>query len=193
MALYNKKLHVRKAGVVTDINLYTTPEEVGNPSLKLKDNNNIIYAKLGNINDSNATEVRIRENNSIYAVLKSASTLPQTPTLLKSIDVDAYLYVSYVSITIPVGVNVIQVEHNCYDFNSYDSSSDLWNTVNKVEWSHSESSYRRDSVTYIGVTPGKTYNMGLSWVGFEAFEASASARIYYSDAINKMTPNVIDR
>ena len=37
MALYGKKLHIRKNGVVTDINLWTESGEAGTPALHIRD------------------------------------------------------------------------------------------------------------------------------------------------------------
>lgn len=72
MALYSKKLHVQKAGVVTDINLYTTLSETGNSALAIKDGEATVYAKLGAATDALASPLRVRKNGEIYAVLKSA-------------------------------------------------------------------------------------------------------------------------
>lgn len=78
MAVYDKKLHIRKAGVVTDINLYTTIEEVGGGEyITLKDGTTAVYARLGAIDDTYSSPLRVRKRGSIYSVLTQAS-LPYT-------------------------------------------------------------------------------------------------------------------
>lgn len=72
MALHSKKLHVRKAGVVTDIDLYTTMGETGNSALTIRDGGTTAYAKLGAATDALASPLRVRKNGETFAVLKSA-------------------------------------------------------------------------------------------------------------------------
>ena len=71
MALYSKKLQVRKAGVVSDIELYTTLSETDNSALAIKDGGTTAYAKLGPATDALASPLRVRKNGETYAVLKS--------------------------------------------------------------------------------------------------------------------------
>ncbi len=72
MALYSKQLHVRKAGVVIDINLYTTLSEAGNSALAIKDGETTVYAKLGATTDALTSPLRVRKNGEIRAVLTQA-------------------------------------------------------------------------------------------------------------------------
>ena len=79
MALYNKQLHVRKDGVVTNINLYTSVSEAGNSALAVKDGSATVYAKLGVPTDSLASPLRVRKNGETYAVLSSAAKAGSAP------------------------------------------------------------------------------------------------------------------
>ena len=86
MALHSKKLHVRKAGVVTDINLYTTLSEAGNSALAIRDEGTTAYAKLGTATDALASPLRVRKNGETYAVLKSAAKPGIAPLFAFTID-----------------------------------------------------------------------------------------------------------
>ncbi len=90
MALYNKQLHVRKNGVVTNINLYTTASETGNLALGVKDGSTTVYAKLGVPTDSLASPLRVRKNGSIYAVLTSAAEPVITPLFSYTVATEYY-------------------------------------------------------------------------------------------------------
>ena len=71
MALYGKKLHIRKNGVVTDINLWTESGEAGTPALHIRDGVNLVHARLGEVTDGLASDLRVRKDNVVYAVLKN--------------------------------------------------------------------------------------------------------------------------
>ncbi|CVK21022.1 hypothetical protein [Sporomusa sphaeroides] len=90
MALYSKKLHVRKAGVVSDIELYTTVGEVTSGGsqgyIALKDSAVPLYAKLGLISDQNASPLRIKKSGNTFAVLTKASMSGQV--------IDQYNYIN---------------------------------------------------------------------------------------------------
>lgn len=72
MSEYTKKLHIRKNGTVEDINLYTDASDLADSDnmISLKDGITKVYAQLGAITDENASSLRIRKNDIIYAVLK---------------------------------------------------------------------------------------------------------------------------
>lgn len=77
MAEYTKKLHYLKNGATQDIQLYTSLSDVvdanaNTPALRLKDGNTTVYAKLGSTSDSNASHMRVKANNTTYAVFKQA-------------------------------------------------------------------------------------------------------------------------
>lgn len=86
MALHSKKLHVRKAGVVTDIDLYTTLGETGNSALAIKDGGTTAYAKLGAATDALASPLRVRKNGETFAVLKSAVKPGVAPLFAFTVD-----------------------------------------------------------------------------------------------------------
>ena len=71
MALYEKKLHIRKNGVVTDINLWTESGEAGTPALHIRDGVNLVHARIGEVTDGLASDLRVRKDNVVYAVLKN--------------------------------------------------------------------------------------------------------------------------
>lgn len=71
MALYGKKLHIRKDNVVTDINLWTEKSEVGTPALAIRHDGKVVYAKLGNVDNTLASALRVRKDNVVYAALKN--------------------------------------------------------------------------------------------------------------------------
>lgn len=71
MALYEKKLHIRKNGVVTDINLWTESWEAGTPALHIRDGVNLVHARLGAVTDGLASDLRVRKDNVVYAALKN--------------------------------------------------------------------------------------------------------------------------
>jgi len=68
----SQKLHYKKAGVITDIELYDTTGDVGADYLGVTVNGAPAYAKLGSVGDPNASDLRVRKNGSTYAVLKVA-------------------------------------------------------------------------------------------------------------------------
>ena len=72
MAEYGKKLHIRKSGVVTDIKLYTTAQEVGTNYLNLRDGSTNLYAKLGATSEAVATNLQVRKGGTVYAVQREA-------------------------------------------------------------------------------------------------------------------------
>ena len=71
MAVYSKKLHIKKGTSQQDIDLYTTTGEVGNNRLCLKDGSATVYAKLVSTSDSRASSLRVIKNNVTYAVAKT--------------------------------------------------------------------------------------------------------------------------
>lgn len=71
MALYGKKLHIRKDGVVTDINLWTEKSEVGSPTLAIRHDSAVVYAKLGKVTDTQASALWVRKDGIVYAALKN--------------------------------------------------------------------------------------------------------------------------
>lgn len=73
MAEYSKKLHIRKDGTVQDISLYTDVADIStNDKLTIVDENTKVYAAIAETTKQEASSLRIRKNNTIYAVLLKA-------------------------------------------------------------------------------------------------------------------------
>lgn len=73
MSTYSKKLHYRKSGTIYNIELGTSPSDVGGNYITLRDGASIVYAKLGATSDSLASDMRVRKGGNIYAVIKTLS------------------------------------------------------------------------------------------------------------------------
>lgn len=71
MALYGRKLYIRKNGGVAGINLWTEKSEVGSPTLAIRHDGAVVYAKLGAVDDAQASALRVRKDGIIYAALKN--------------------------------------------------------------------------------------------------------------------------
>ena len=177
MAEYTKKLHIRKAGVVTDIKLYTTTAEVGANYLTLKDGTTPVYAKLGVTTDANASALRIRKSSTVYAVLKEAAT----PIPSGYYDIPA-THNTVFNFTVPVGITKIFVYRPVEYTGGYTTvNADSWDEDDNPDsrrynvytgnvntaWIKDEFEgndgyagwgYYEYAVT-IGVTPGKTYSV----------------------------------
>jgi hypothetical protein len=68
----SQKLHYKKAGVINDIELYDTTDDVGAQYLVVMVNGAAAYAKLGSVGDPSASDMRIQKNGTTYAVCKVA-------------------------------------------------------------------------------------------------------------------------
>lgn len=104
MALYGKKLHIRKNGVVTDINLWTESWEAGTPALHIRDGVNLVHAQLGAVTGGMASDLRVRKDNVVYAVMKNYHVLMEiieTPNQTIIVTVNGVEHTS--SIGIPYG------------------------------------------------------------------------------------------
>lgn len=94
MGIMNKKLKVKKNGVVEEINIYDNQSDVGPDFIRAGGG----YVKLGNPSDPNVSKIRVKKNGSIKAVLKSG-----LPPYIK-IEIHGYGIVR-----IPVGSILIKV------------------------------------------------------------------------------------
>lgn len=104
MALYGKKLHIRKNGVVTDINLWTEIAEAGTPALHIRDGVNLVHAQLGAVTDGLASDLRVRKDNVVYAVLKNRwvmITIVQSANQTITVNVDGVPHTE--SFAVPYG------------------------------------------------------------------------------------------
>lgn len=72
MAKYSKQLHIRKNGVVTNIDLFTATTDITSGQyIGLRDGATKVYAPYGSTSDSLATNLRIRKNGSMYSILNT--------------------------------------------------------------------------------------------------------------------------
>lgn len=110
--------------------------------------------------------------------------LPETETsLLFSTGNDAK------TITIPVGVNVIEVRLTSYADGDNRCQLVVENTSNRKTWASIFSRfYGEISSTYVGVTPNKAYHLSIDQWG----DADGDCEILYSVSINHQTPTVTD-
>lgn len=73
MAEYSKKLHIRKDGTVQDISLYTDVADIStNDKLTIVDENTKVYAAIAETTKQGVSSLRVRKNNTVYAVLLKA-------------------------------------------------------------------------------------------------------------------------
>ncbi|WP_371363621.1 hypothetical protein SRRS_45010 [Sporomusa rhizae] len=187
MALYSKKLHIRKAGVVADIYLYTTTTEVGSPCLTLKDGTTSVYAKLGITTDGNASSLKVRKNGTTYAVLKQSVSTGSFSG--KSPSSNGIYPIKYINFTVPQNVTKVSITGELYSFDCGDEMDDIYGRVfvGDVCWSSKYYDYRgglqdNNANNVISVTSGKTYILEV-----ENYEFTIS----WSAEIEKMTPTVI--
>lgn len=104
MGIYHKKLHIRRDGTVISHNLYTSLTEAGENALCLRDGGNILYAALGGTGDANASPLRVRKGNAVYAVLKAVAAAPPptppptppTPTPFARMALPAYENIQFI-------------------------------------------------------------------------------------------------
>lgn len=170
----------------------------GLPSLnnKFKDLNLQLHAST---TVTNPYTFNIRGNCSFSTSIESA--LPDTSTILgsnHSNNIDCFISVS---VTIPNGVNVILVRgtgeiflHHAGD--QYDAFLDIgrindFGSVVKLYSVNNGVSY-----SYVKVTPGKVYNIGLYGSDPNNNDRTSIFNLYlevcYSKTINNTTPTVID-
>ena len=145
-------------------------------------------------------------NNKNFSSPAIQSNLPSTNTLLDNI---SGVYNDNYYLTIPSGVNIIYCSGSVrasVDGNDGESEANLIikNNTNNKYWKNDtgEGSGRELASAfcecYIGVTPGKTYNLFINTIAsFESYRgysgfADSDVKIYYSASINNKTPDVTD-
>ena len=144
-------------------------------------------------------------NNTSFSSPTIQSNLPQTDTLLADI---SYTYNNNYHLTIPSGVNVIycsgHTEASVDREGECEVALIIKNNTNNKYWNNDiENGGGGDTVDaycecYIGVTPGKTYNLSIntmanfeSWEGYPGY-ADSDVKIYYSASINNHAIDVAD-
>lgn len=144
-------------------------------------------------------------NNTSFSSPTIQSNLPQTDTLLVDI---SNTYINNYRLTIPSGVNVIYcsgIVHASVDrYGECEAALIIKNNTNNKYWNNDiENGGGGDTVDaycecYIGVTPGKTYNLSIntmanfeSWEGYPGY-VDSDVKIYYSASINNHAIDVAD-
>ena len=144
-------------------------------------------------------------NNTSFSSPTIQSNLPQTNTLLVDI---SDTYNNNYHLTIPSGVNVIYcsgIVHASVDREGEcEANLIIKNNANNKYWNNDiENGGGGDTVDalcecYIGVTPGKTYDLSIntianfeSWDGYPGY-ADSNVKIYYSASINNHAIDVAD-
>ncbi len=144
-------------------------------------------------------------NNTSFSSPTIQSNLPQTNTLL--CDISNISDENY-NLTIPSGVNVIYcsgyTKASVDRYGECEAAIIIKNNDNNKYWNNDiESGSGGDTVSasckrYIGVTPGKTYNLLINTLAnYESFEgypgfANSNVKIYYSASINNHAIDVAD-
>lgn len=141
-------------------------------------------------------------NNTSFSSPTIQSNLPQTDTLLADI---SYTYDNNYRLTIPSGVNVIYcsgIVHASVDrYGECEAALIIKNNTNNKYWNNDiENGGGGDTVDalckcYIGVTPGKTYDLFIDTIVFyegDPGDANSDVKIYYSASINNHAIDVAD-
>lgn len=133
----------------------------------------------------NPMSLVVTGNVTVGATLEAS--VPTTETILLSTE-DAN---TTVTITVPAGVKVLKVEGDVYHEHEGEVALDVYSVNGKKYWLSLfgyESAY---GITYVGVTPNKSYTLKLS-TDSETGTESGGVTISYSQSINNQTPKVTD-
>ena len=141
-------------------------------------------------------------NNTSFSSPTIQSNLPQTDTLL--VDISGTYNNNY-RLTIPSGVNVIYcsgIVHASVDrYGECEAALIIKNNTNNKYWNNDiKNSGGGDTVDalcecYIGVTPGKTYDLSIDTTAFYEGDpgyTDSNVKIYYSASINNHAIDVAD-
>lgn len=165
-------------------------------SSQFKDLNLQLHAST---NVTNPYTFSIQGNRSFSASIESA--IPDTDTILGSDHfTDSTNYFISVSVTIPNGVNVILVRgtgdvfiHHSGD--QYDADLVIGRVNDSGRVVKTYSTGRGVSYSYVRVTPGKVYSIGLYGDDPEGNSTpmfNLYLEVYYSKTINNTTPTITD-
>lgn len=195
MTTLTKKLHILKTGWTEEAcNIYTTPEEVGgSPYLSVLVDGQKGYVKLGSTTDANATHLKVKKNDTTYAVLRQATVdVPTGSIQVHNSDM----------FTVPPGVEIIKVYFDEYEYD--DISHSVYTYVGVTPGK----TYRLGCYTYrvffggnpdIIVTDGawlesetSTWFMCEPVDEIEDYIPARGFELSWSPEINKMTPTYTD-
>lgn len=133
----------------------------------------------------NPMSLVVTGNVTIGATLEAS--VPTTETrLLSTMDVN-----TTVTITVPAGVKVLKVDGGVYHEGEGEVTLDVYSVNGKKYWLSLLGYEYANDITYVGVTPNKSYTLKLS-ADSETGTESGSVTISYSQSINNQTPKVTD-
>ena len=134
----------------------------------------------------NPMSLTITEDITVSAALEAS--IPTVNTVLLEI-VDTYN--TEYTITVPAGVTVLKVQGGVYHESPEFVELEISNVANKKSWLYLWGYNDASGVSYVGVTPGKSYTIHSSTAS-ETGTESGYVTLIYSQSINNQTPNVTD-
>lgn len=133
----------------------------------------------------NPMSLVVTGNVTVGATLEA--NVPTTETrLLSTIDVGRT-----VTITVPAGVKVLKVDGNVDHEHEGEVALNVYSVNGKKYWLSLWGYGYAYNISYVGVTPNKSYTLKLSTAS-ETGAESGSVTISYSQSINNQTPKVTD-
>lgn len=133
----------------------------------------------------NPMSLVVTGNVTVGATLEA--NVPTTETrLLSTMDVDRT-----VTITVPAGVKVLKVDGDVDHEHEGEVALDVYSVNGKKYWLSLWGHGYANDISYVGVTPNKSYTLKLS-TDSETGAESGSVTISYSQSINNQTPEVTD-
>ena len=133
----------------------------------------------------NPMSLVVTGNVTVGATLEAS--VPTTETrLLSTMDVN-----TTVTITVPAGVRVLKVAGGVYHEHEGEVALYVYSVNGKKYWLSLWNYNSADDITYVGVTPNKSYTLKLS-TDSETGTEEGSVTISYSQSINNQTPKVTD-
>lgn len=133
----------------------------------------------------NPMSLVVTGNVTVGAILEAS--VPTTETILLSTE-EVY---TTVTIIVPAGVKVLKVDGGVYHEGEGEVYLDVYSVNGKKYWLSLYGYEGTHGITYVGVTPNKSYTLKLS-AGSETGTESGSVTISYSQSINYQTPRVTD-
>lgn len=108
----------------------------------------------------NPMSLVVTGNVTVGATLEAS--VPTTETrLLSTMDVN-----TTVTITVPAGVKVLKVEGDVYHEHEGEVALDVYSVNGKKYWLSLFGYESADDITYVGVTPNKSYKLYSKWIEY---------------------------
>lgn len=133
----------------------------------------------------NPMSLVVTGNVTVGATLEASVSTTETK-LLSTEDVN-----TTVTITVPADVKVLKVSGAVYHEHEGEVALDVYSVNSKKYWLSVYNYGYASDITYVGVTPNKSYTLKLS-TDSETDTESGSVTISYSQSINNQTPKVTD-